>query len=164
MIGRFKKHSRPDNLPYNTMSQDQLKALPVGSLADTDCHLWLWTTNRFLEDGFELMRCWGFKYHNAVSWVKPSGMGAYFINRVQVLLFGYRGKIDMKQRYKPNVLFAPARKHSQKPECSYELIEAVSHPAYLELFARNKREGWTVLGNGIDGRDITTSLLQQGKK
>ena len=71
-----------------------------------------------------------------IQWIKPSGMGAWFIHRSQTMLFGYRRKLEMKTRFRPNIIEASARRHSQKPEKSYELIEAVSHPARLEMFAR----------------------------
>lgn len=158
-IGRFKSHSRPDELPYPVMSIEQIAALPVHDLAEDNCHIWLWTTNRSLPDGFDLLKKWGFKYLAPIHWIKPSGFGAWFIHRSQTLLFGYRGKLEMKARYKPNVLFANSRKHSQKPQSSYELIEAVSHGPYLELFARHKQNDlWTVAGNEIDGQDIHESL------
>lgn len=161
LIGKFSKtrHGRPDDLPYRTLTLDEIKALPVAELAADSAHLWLWTTSRSLPDGFDVMRSWGFKYLNTVTWVKPSGFGAWWVNRTQVCLFGYRGKLEMSARYRPNVLFAPSRKHSQKPENSYQLIEEVSPGPYLELFARHRQnEKWTVAGDGVDGQDIRESL------
>lgn len=145
-------------LDYSTMTVEEIGALNLCDLADDNCHCWLWTTNVFLPQALDILEGWGFKYHCPVTWVKPSGVGAYFISRTQTLLFGYRGKIDMKTKFRPNVLFAPSRRHSQKPECSYELIEQVSHPPRLELFARWQREGWTVMGNEIDGLDIREAI------
>jgi N6-adenosine-specific RNA methylase IME4 len=142
------------------MTIDEIRALPVPDLAADNCHLWLWCTVRSLPDGFDLVDHWGFRFHNMVTWVKPSGMGPYFINRTQPILFAYRGKLDMRQRFKPNVLFANPGKHSTKPECSYELIEQVSHEPRVELFARRPRDGWTCLGDGIDGMDITQAMRQ----
>lgn len=158
MLGKWKKHKRPNNLPYPSMSLDEIRNLPVPDLADVNSHLWLWTTNRTLEAGFDILRHWGFRYLSPITWVKPSGFGAWFVSRTQTMLFGYRGKLEMMNRFKPNVLFAPSRKHSQKPECSYELIESVSPAPRLEMFARVERPGWTTIGNGIDGEDIMTSL------
>ena len=140
------------------MSVDELKALPVGDLAEDGAHLWLWTTNQFLRDGFDLLDAWGFRYLAPITWVKPSGCGNYFVHRTQTMLFGYRGKLEMKERFRPNVVFASARRHSQKPECVYELIEAVSFAPRVELFARQQRPGWLALGNGIDGRDIRDAI------
>jgi N6-adenosine-specific RNA methylase IME4 len=64
----------------------------------------------------------------------------------------------MKSRFRPNVLFASARRHSQKPECSYSLIEDVSFGPYLEIFGRSDRDGWRVIGNEVDGLDIRESI------
>jgi N6-adenosine-specific RNA methylase IME4 len=151
MLGRYAdpRHGRPDDLPYPTMTLDAIKALPVQQFTEVDCHLWLWTTNAFLRQGFEVLDAWGFKYLAPVHWIKPSGFGNYFLHRTQTVLFGYRGKCVFKTRFKPNIINAPSRRHSQKPECSYELIEQVSYDPYLELFARHKRPGWSVWGNEV---------------
>jgi len=121
--------------------------LPVGEYAGPGTHLWLWTDNRHLPDGFKVMEAWGFKYHAPVTWVKPSGAGMWFLHRTQTLLFGYRSPLKMVERYKPTVFEALPGEHSAKPFASYELIEAVSDGPRLEVFARPwtpmfpKREG-----------------------
>jgi N6-adenosine-specific RNA methylase IME4 len=153
MLGKYKKtrHKRPDNLPYATMSLEQIAALPISQLAEEGAHLWLWTTNAFLPAAFRLIEAWGFTYLSPVVWIKPSGFGNYFISRTQFLIFAYFRKCQFrKARYRPNVLFAPSRKHSQKPECSYQLIEEVSDPPRLELFARSRRAGWQAWGNEVE--------------
>ena len=138
-------------LPYPTMSMDEIKGLPVGDMAEPDAHLWLWTTNAFLEAGFEVMRAWGFKYLAPIHWVKPNGIGAWFQHRTQTMLFGYRKTCRFpKLRYAPNVFSAKARRHSEKPEEAFTLIESVSDGPRLELFARRPREGWTVWGNEVE--------------
>ena len=142
----------PIGLPYNAMSMDEIKALPVGGMAEPDAHLWLWTTNAFLEAGFAVLRAWGFRYLAPIHWVKPSGAGMWFIHRTQTILFGYRGKCRFPlARFKPNLFTSsnPAR-HSEKPEEAFTLIEAVSPGPRLELFARRQREGWTCWGNEVE--------------
>lgn len=153
--GGFGKNTRrpntPDKLAYPTMSVDEICALPVGDFAETGCHLWLWTTNEFLHAGFHVMEAWGFKYLAPVHWKKPSGQGFYFIHLTQTLLFGYKGKCKFEnKRFLPNWFEAPALKHSQKPEASYEIIESVSSPARLEIFARRARLDWHVFGNEVE--------------
>ncbi|MBI3464112.1 MAG: hypothetical protein HY000_13805 [Planctomycetes bacterium] len=103
------------------------------------------------------MAAWGFKFLAPVTWVKPSGVGAWFVHRTQTLLFGYRGRLRMRSRYRPTVLFAGCpTKHSRKPEESYRLIETVSDGPRLELFARPwtplwpKRIGWDVWGEEVE--------------
>jgi len=160
LIGRFKlaKHGRPDQLAYPTMTLEAIKGLPVADLAADDAHCWLWVTNRSLPDGFACLAAWGFKYQNTITYAKPSGFGAWWINRTQHLLFGYRGKCEFRERYKPTIQFYNPTKHSTKPNSSYELVEQVSYGPHVELFARQQRAGWTCLGNAIDGRDITETI------
>jgi len=143
------RNNRPKKLPYPTLSVAQIGDLPIPDLAEANAHLWLWTTNQFLPDEFDLLKRWGFKYMIPIQWVKPSGCGAWWIHRSQTLLFGYRGKLDMREKLKPNVLFAPARRHSQKPEESFGLIEAVSHAPRLEMFARAPRLNWHSWGDEV---------------
>lgn len=149
---RKKERDKPDSLPYPTMTIEEICALQVGSLPlTTDCHLWLWTTNQHLEDGFRVMREWGFKYLAPVHWVKPSGVGNWFIHRTQTMLFGYRETCRFPlARYRPNIFHTGGpKRHSEKPDASYELIEAISPGPRLELFARRRRDGWHTWGNEI---------------
>lgn len=156
------RHSSGAVLPYPTLTLPEIERLPVGDLAADGAHCWLWTTNRHLEAGFRVLRAWGFTYLCPITWVKPSGLGNWFVSRTQVLLFGYRGRCRFPlARFRPNVLFAPARRHSQKPEASYDLIEAVSPAPRLELFARAKRPGWSAWGNEVDS-DIDLVIARTG--
>ena len=154
MTGKYKaaKNQRPDRLPYETMSLEQLLRLPVRLLGAEDSHLWLWTTNQTIEDGFALMRAWGFKYLSMVHAIKPSGTGNYFVHRSQTLLFGYKAKCRFPlQRYKPNVIDVPQpKRHSEKWDETYDYIESISPGPRIELFARRKRDGWDVWGNEVE--------------
>ena len=166
MSGKYKqkKHYRPDGLPYPTLTVEEIAALPVGRLAATGCHLWLWTTNAFLEAGFQVMRAWGFQYLAPIVWVKPSGFGNWFVHRTQTILFGYRKRCYFhRARYLPNLIEANPGRHSQKPPESYQLIEAVSSPARLELFAREERPGWDVWGNEVTPNPTVDAILTPRK-
>ena len=151
------KRTRPKggpapDLPYMTMTLGEISALPVDDISDTDAHMWLWTTNAFLEDGFDVLRAWGFRYLAPIHWIKPSGIGNWFVHRTQTLLFGYRQRCRFPlRRYAPNIIETgdPAR-HSEKPEEAFTLIESVSPGPRLELFARRQRPGWTVWGNEVE--------------
>ena len=141
-------------LPYPTMTLAQIKGLPVGDLAGPGSHLWLWTTNAFLPVSFGILTGWGFRYLCPVTWVKPNGIGNWFVHRTEHLIFGYRPPLRMVTRYKANVIFADRKVegisvHSRKPDGSYELIEQVSHEPRLELFARRTRPGWQTWGNDV---------------
>jgi len=161
MAGKYRtRHRRIRTLPYPTMSLDKIKELPISELAEKSCHLWLWTTNQFLPAGFEVMMAWGFKYLAPITWVKPSGCGNYFVSVTQTLLFGYKNKcIFPLERYKPTVVHTGLpQNHSQKPEEFYNLIESISPKPRLELFARNKRDGWDCWGNEVES-DIELEQL-----
>jgi len=138
--------------PYPTMSISEIESLPIKELADDVCHLWIWTTNRTLHDTFHLIESWGFKYLNILTFNKPAGCGAWFVNTTQHLLFAYKGKLKMgKGRYAKTSQFYTPKRHSAKPIESYALIESISdYPNKIELFARNKVQGWDVWGNEVE--------------
>ncbi len=141
-----------EKLPYQTMTVEAIGTLPVGQWAAPGCHLWLWTTNSFLEAGFKIMHQWGFTYLAPIHWIKPSGFGNYVIHRSQTVLFGYRERCVFERlRYFPNVLDPKTDPvmHSQKPAAFYELVEQVSGEPRLELFARRKRLGWHAYGDEV---------------
>ena len=152
LSGRSKQRpNRSLGLSYPTMSIDEICAMQVSDFAEVGCHLWLWTTNEFLHDGFHVMKSWGFKYLAPIHWVKPNGLGNYWQHRTQTILFGYYQKCQFNlERYLPNYFQAKAGRHSEKPDASYDLVERVSDPARLEMFARRLRFGWDVFGNEVE--------------
>lgn len=143
---------------YRTLCLDDIKGMPVGDIADETAHLYLWVPNALLPDGLEVMKSWGFTYKSNLIWHKiridggsdGRGVGFYFRNVTEVLLFGVRGKNARTlgpARSQVNLLATRKREHSRKPDEQYEIIEACSPGAYLELFARGERRGWSVWGN-----------------
>ena len=165
-VGGGKIHRGADR-HYPLMKTEDIKWLNVESVADKDCHLYLWTTNNFLEDALEVMRHWGFRYITNIVWCKDRfGLGYYFRGQHELLLFGVRGNLKPKHKdfSEPNrwsgtkqlpttpttVIHAKRQGHSQKPKEFYQLIETVSHEPYLELFCREKRENWDSWGNQIE--------------
>jgi len=131
---------------YDTMSQDELLAIDLPS-ADNS-HLYLWVTNNFFEDGFELLRHWGFTYKTCLTWCKPQiGMGNYFRSTTEHVLFGVKGKLPTLRNNVPTHFVADRTIHSAKPECFYDMVESCSPGPYLEMFARRRRFGWHVWGN-----------------
>lgn len=136
---------------YPTMSISDICYMPVSGLVDDNAHLYLWTTNSHLPDAFSVIKFWGFAYKTIITWVKPQiGLGHYFRNATEHLLFCVRGNLPMKQVGERNWFEAPRQKHSQKPELFYELIEKCSPGPYIELFARQQREGWASWGNEVN--------------
>jgi len=135
---------------YQTIPYKKLLQLPVPELADEDCHLYLWTTNRSLPKCFAMMERWGFRYITALTWPKPSfGMGNYFRGQTEHLLFGVKGSQPLKRKDASTLLPQWKRGsngHSSKPEELYAFIETCSPGPYLELFARKRHEGWVAWG------------------
>ncbi|MCR6484036.1 MT-A70 family methyltransferase [Amycolatopsis sp. OK19-0408] len=147
-------------LHYQLMTLERIKAMPVGDLAADQSHLWLWTTNATLRDGYDVATSWGFTVRSPLTWVKfRLGLGTYLRNTTEHLLFCTRGKAPVQFRSQPTWFTAPVQDHSHKPEEQYALIERVSPGPYLELFARRRplsNADWSVWGNQIDS-DITVT-------
>lgn len=146
---------------YGTMTLDGIKSLPIPSAAADTCHLYLWVPNALLPDGLEVMRSWGFHYKSNLVWHKirkdggsdGRGVGFYFRNVTEMLLFGVRGKNARTLapgRSQVNFMSSRKREHSRKPDEQYPIIEACSSGPYLELFARGERAGWSSWGNEAD--------------
>lgn len=144
-------------LRYPTMELEEIRQLPVGRLAAARSHLYLWVPNALLAEGLEVMQAWGFTYKTNLVWSKirkdggpdGRGVGFYFRNVTELILFGVRGSMRTLRPGRRQVNFISTRKreHSRKPDEVYPLIEACSPGPYLELFARFRREGWSQWGN-----------------
>lgn len=143
---------------YPTMTLKDIKKLPVSEVAEEKSHLYLWVPNALLPEGLEVMKAWGFEYKTNIVWEKVRkdgepdgrGVGFYFRNVTELLLFGIKGKNNRTlppARSQVNLLRTMKREHSRKPDEIFSLIEACSQEPYLELFARGVREGWTLWGN-----------------
>lgn len=143
---------------YETMTTSDISALPVRDVAADPAHLYMWVPNALLPDGLAVMQAWGFQYKSNIVWHKVRrdggsdgrGVGFYFRNVTELLLFGVRGKNARTLapgRRQVNLLATRKREHSRKPDEQYELIEACSRGPYLELFARGTRPGWTYWGD-----------------
>jgi N6-adenosine-specific RNA methylase IME4 len=137
---------------------EDIKALPVHDIAKPTAHLYLWVPNALLPDGLEVMRSWGFQYKSYIVWHKirkdggpdGRGVGFYFRNTTEIVLFGVRGKNARTLspgRRQVNIIRSMKREHSRKPDEAYEIIEACSPGPHIELFARGAREGWVAWGN-----------------
>ncbi len=146
---------------YPTMKLEEIKALPVSQIAEKQSHLYLWVPNALLPEGLEVMKAWGFQYKTNIIWEKirkdgepdGRGVGFYFRNVTEILLFGVRGegfRTLQPARTQVNLIRTQKREHSRKPDEMIDLIEACSPGPYLELFARGKRENWTLWGNQAD--------------
>lgn len=142
---------------YPTLQLDEIKEIPVPLVADKNSHLYLWVPNALLKEGLEVMEAWGFKYKSNLIWHKVRkdggpdgrGVGFYFRNTTEIILFGIRGSIRTLQpgRKQVNIIRTQKQEHSRKPDELYEIIESCSPGPFLEIFARGKRKNWDVFGN-----------------
>lgn len=151
---------------YGTMALEDICALPVKEIAADRAHLYLWVPNALLPDGLRVMQEWGFRYVSNIVWEKVRkdggpdgrGVGFYFRNVTELLLFGTRGKSTRTLdpgRSQVNLIRTRKREHSRKPDEQYGIIEACSWEPRLELFGRGERSGWSVWGDQSDSYSIT---------
>lgn len=140
---------------YDLMKTKDIIALPIASLAEENCHLYLWTTNNFLPDALAVMKAWGFTYKTIITWNKDRiGLGQYFRGLTEHCLFGVKGNLPYKviggKRCQGKTgFYAPKSKHSAKPQEMRTMIEAVSYAPFLELFARKAVKSWDCWGNEV---------------
>lgn len=135
---------------YPTMSIDDIYRLPVSGRVKTQAHLWLWTTNSFLREAFDVIDAWGFAYKAAMVWVKPQlGLGNYIRVSHEFLLVASRGNLVGHATNQRSWIEHDRLEHSRKPEIFRQILEEISPGPYLELFARTKTDGWDSWGNGI---------------
>ena len=143
---------------YATMKLPEIEALPVAQVAAETAHLYLWVPNALLPEGLQVLKAWGFSYKSNIIWHKirkdggsdGRGVGFYFRNVTEVVLFGVRGKNARTLapgRRQVNLVATRKREHSRKPDELYPIIEACSLGPRLELFARGSRKGWQVFGD-----------------
>lgn len=159
---------------YETLKTDDLCAMPVGDLAAERAHLYLWCPNALLPEGLRVMEAWGFTYKSNVVWYKVRkdggpdgrGVGFYFRNVTELLLFGVKGSMRTLApgRRQTNVIVRRKEEHSRKPGDAYDIIESCSPGPYLELFARNQREGWVSWGDQADSYEASRPLIPMYNK
>jgi len=149
------EHRRLDR--YDTMTHDDICSLPVASVAADNAHLYLWVPNALLPHGLRVMEAWGFRYVSNLVWAKRRkdggpdgrGVGFYFRNVTELVLFGVRGSMRTLDpgRSQVNMIESRKREHSRKPDEQYQVIEACSAGPRLEMFARYPRPNWSVWGD-----------------
>jgi N6-adenosine-specific RNA methylase IME4 len=157
-------------LRYPTMTFQEIMELPVPQLVAPRSHLYLWVPNALILEGMEVMKRWGFTYKTNLVWYKVRkdggpdgrGVGFYFRNVTELVLFGVRGGLRTfkRGRTQVNLIESRKREHSRKPDEVYEIIENCSPGPYLELFARHRRPGWTQWGNEFSSKAPVPSLAR----
>ncbi len=146
---------------YESLDLREIRNLPVPELSSDNSHLYLWVPNALIQHGLEVMKDWGFEYKTNIVWYKirqdggpdGRGVGFYFRNVTELVLFGVRGSLRTFDpgRRQVNVIAARKREHSRKPDELYDVIEQCSPGPYLELFARHRRANWVQWGNDMNG-------------
>jgi N6-adenosine-specific RNA methylase IME4 len=159
---------------YSTLSLEEIKEIPVGEVAAEQSHLYLWVPNALIAEGLETMKSWGFTYKTNLIWYKirkdggpdGRGVGFYFRNVTEMILFGIKGKLRTLApgRRQVNIVISQKREHSRKPDELYEIIEDCSLGPYLEMFARGTRENWTSWGNESQDYNIDWSTYNNNSK
>lgn len=133
---------------------EHMRKIPI----DENAHLYLWVTNNFLKDGLLVMDALGFRYVTNIVWVKDRfGLGQYFRGMHELCLFGVKGNLPYKHKVDPSrscctettVIQEHRTEHSKKPVKMYQKIENTSYPPFVEVFARQRRDGWSSIGNEL---------------
>ncbi len=155
------------------MTNEEILSMPISDLSLPKSHLYLWVPNALIEFGLEVMKSWGFEYKTMLVWYKirkdggpdRRGVGFYFRNVTEVILFGTRGQLRTLQpgRSQENIIISQKRGHSIKPDELYPIIESCSEGPYLELFARRKRKNWTSWGDEVEG-SLNSEFLYSSKE
>jgi N6-adenosine-specific RNA methylase IME4 len=153
---------------YHTMENEDIISMPVKEVALPQSHLYLWVPNALIKTGLEVMDAWGFTYKTMIIWYKVRkdggpdrrGVGFYFRNVTETILFGVRGKLRTLSpgRTQENMIISQKREHSRKPDEIFPVIEACSPGPYLELFARHSRQNWVAWGDEVDLIESTPSV------
>lgn len=149
-----KKCNEPKRIPYNTLTVDEIKSIQIKTLASENCEVYLWTTQKYLPHAFDCFNAWEIKYCTTLTWCKEPmglGQGGVYCPTTEFILHGRYGKfpVDIKRINTTWFKFKRTGIHSKKPEEFQDIIETVSYPPRIELFARRKRQGWVSWGNEV---------------
>ena len=158
---------------YKTMDLSEIMRLPVGDIVLPQSHIYLWVPNALLSAGLEVLKHWGFTYKTNLVWYKirkdgkadGRGVGFYFRNVTELVLFGVRGSMRTLQpgRRQVNMLISQRKGHSRKPEEIYDVVEACSPGPFIELFARSYRSGWKQWGDEAPHPDVAGINIQSAE-
>ncbi len=150
---KIERDVRPNQVEfdYPTMSQEELKAFPLPDFAADDCHLYLWTTQKHLPLALQLVEHWGFKYQCLMTWVKNVGFTPFsWMYSTEHALFCRKGNLPLLRMGVRLDFKADVREHSRKPDMFYDIVREVSPGPYLDVFSREKRDGFEQYGNEVE--------------
>lgn len=159
---------------YSTLSLREICDIPVSLASGTPAHLYLWVPNALLPEGLKVMEAWGFTYKSNIVWHKVRkdggpdgrGVGFYFRNTTELILFGIRGSMRTLApgRRQVNIIKSMKQEHSRKPDELYKVIENCSPGPYLELFARGTRKGWHAWGNQAEDYQVNWNTYKNSSQ
>lgn len=152
-VEKVERYERPYQEPYigyPTMTIDAIKAM--GLPFAEECHIYLWTTQKFLPFAFEVFETWQVKYIQTLVWHKNVGFTPFglFMNNVEFALFGRKGSLSLIKAGEKLCFESKGREHSRKPDEFYNLVRKVSPEPRIDIFSREKRDGFDQWGNEID--------------
>lgn len=149
------KYPEQVGFDYPTMTEDELAAFPVPEIAEDDCHLYLWTTHKHLPMALRLAQAWGFRYQCVMTWVKNVGFTPYsWMYSTEHVLFCRKGSLDLLQNGRRLDFHASRREHSRKPDEFYDLVRECSPGPRIDIFSREKRDGFDQYGNEAEKFDV----------
>jgi N6-adenosine-specific RNA methylase IME4 len=148
---RFDRQPKCVRPKYGLLDLECVKRFPIPDLAATNSHLYLWVPNALLKEGCDVMNRWGFDYKTEIIWIKHQmGVGNYYRNSSEPILFGVRGKLPTLRRDVRTWFLADRRQHSRKPDEFYRIVESMSPGPRIDVFSREYRPGWDQLGDQCD--------------
>lgn len=149
---KLKRRPNQIKMPYKTMSKKELEEFKINDFADESCDLFVWTTHTWLPYTFELIKKWGFKYHCLLVWDKGNGLSLFgFTRKTEFIVYCYKGKIGVNQKGKfiPTLFNSKQTKHSEKPRAFYQLIRYNTQKPRIDVFARERHDGFDSWGNEV---------------
>jgi len=150
-ILRVERHLQKEKIDYATASFEDIKAFPLNDIADEDCHVYLWTTHKYLPNALEVFEAWGVKYQCLLTWIKNVGFTPFsWMYSTEHVLFGRIGNLELLQKGRRLDFEGKVRQHSRKPDSFYELVREVSPAPRIDVFSREKREGFEQYGNEVE--------------
>jgi N6-adenosine-specific RNA methylase IME4 len=148
---QFRRQPKSVGPTYKLLTLDEIKLVPIKGISDENAHLYLWIPNAFIKEGVAVMEAWGFSYKTVITWVKHQvGVGNHFRNSSEQILFGVRGRLPLLRRDLRTWFLADRRQHSRKPDEFYRLVESASPGPRVDVFSREKRDGWDQYGDQCD--------------
>ena len=155
--GKFDKH------PYDTITDEEIQNFPINNYTDTDCSLFMWSTQKKLPVALKIIETWNFSYSRLITWHKDNGITIHGItNNTELLIFAFKGKMihDVTGKSIKTVYYSKRTGHSEKPNIIYEEIKRKFPSPRIDIFARKRHDGFDAWGNQVE-EEIQTTLKQE---